>query len=281
MACCPGRESASMSPDPATGATIEVRDVHRAFEDGSTALGGVSFEVEPGSIAVLVGPSGCGKTTLLRMMGGLDAPTRGSVRVGDPSGRPVTASFAFQEPRLLPWRSAWANVALPLELAGVARAERRERAEEMLERVGLVHAVRRLPGQLSGGMRMRAAIARALVTRPQLLLLDEPFGALDEITRHVLDDLVLQLRDELGMTVVVVTHSIAEAAYLGDRIVVMAPSPGRVQRIIHPARGGRSRGTRSSPAFAALVAELTQSLAEGIAAAEPAGAGARRIGRTA
>ncbi|MFM9098331.1 MAG: ABC transporter ATP-binding protein [Phycisphaerales bacterium] len=241
----------------------------RAFEDGSVALDGVSLDVAPGSVAVLVGPSGCGKTTLLRMIAGLDCPTRGTVTVdgagaGDEGG-PAAVAIAFQEPRLLPWRSTVRNVALPLELHGVPRRERLARAREMLGLVGLADAHRKLPGQLSGGMRMRAAIARALVTRPRVLLLDEPFGALDEITRHVLDDLVLSIRSELSMTVVLVTHSIAEAAYLGDRIFVMAPAPGRVVRTVEPGFAARGPALRASVPYASLMADLLQSLGTAMA----------------
>ncbi|MFM9143934.1 MAG: ABC transporter ATP-binding protein [Phycisphaerales bacterium] len=241
----------------------------RAFEDGSVALDGVSLDVAPGSVAVLVGPSGCGKTTLLRMIAGLDCPTRGTVTVdgagaGDEGG-PAAVAIAFQEPRLLPWRSTVRNVALPLELRGVPRRERLARARAMLGLVGLADAHRKLPGQLSGGMCMRAAIARALVTRPRVLLLDEPFGALDEITRHVLDDLVLSIRSELSMTVVLVTHSIAEAAYLGDRIFVMAPAPGRVVRTVEPGFAARGPALRASVPYASLMADLLQSLGTAMA----------------
>ena len=253
------------------GAAIRAFGVSRAFEDGSVALDGVSLEVAPGSVAVLVGPSGCGKTTLLRMVAGLDRPTRGTVTVEGvgPEGAAAAVAIAFQEPRLLPWRSTVRNVALPLELRGVRRRERLARAREMLGLVGLGDAHRKLPGQLSGGMRMRAAIARALVTRPQVLLLDEPFGALDEITRHVLDDLVLAIRAELGMTVVRVTHSIAEAAYLGDRIFVMAPAPGRIVRTVEPGFAARGPALRASVPYATLMADLLHSL--GTAMAAPAG----------
>ena len=238
---------------------IEVTDVGRTFPDGTRALAGASLAVPAGSITALVGPSGCGKTTLLRMMGGLDGPTEGAVRFAS-GARPRTA-FAFQEPRLLPWRSVVSNVALPLELAGVPRGERCARAERILERVQLAGAGRKLPGQLSGGMRMRASIARALVTQPELLLLDEPFGALDEITRQSLDDLLLALWAELGMTVVVVTHSIVEAAYLGRQVVVMAPAPGRVVGCIEPGFASRTPALRATPEFAAATASLLQMLA--------------------
>ncbi|MFZ4466434.1 MAG: ABC transporter ATP-binding protein [Phycisphaerales bacterium] len=250
---------------------ITVSGVRRAFDDGTVALDGTTLSVERGSVAVLVGPSGCGKTTLLRILAGLDAPDAGTASVAPVAGEGAArVSIAFQEPRLLPWRSALRNVALPLELARAAKADRDDRARAMLSLVGLGGAERKLPGQLSGGMRMRVAIARALVTRPQVLLLDEPFGALDEITRHQLDDLVLRLRAELGMTVVLVTHAITEAAYMGDRVFVMAPSPGRVVRAFEPGFGTRDAALRASPRFAAVVADLMQSLA-GAMLAVPAG----------
>ena len=248
---------------------IEVAGVGRVFEDGFEALASASFEVPAGSLAVLVGPSGCGKTTLLRMIGGLDSPTSGVVRfLGDAGTLPSPrTAFAFQEPRLLPWRSVAANVALPLELAGVPRGERLDRAASMLERVQLAGAGRKLPGQLSGGMRMRASIARALVTEPELLLLDEPFGALDEITRHALDDMLLSLHGRLGMTVVMVTHSIVEAAYVGSQVVVMAPAPGRVVATVRPGFAQRTPALRATPEFAAATAGIMRSLAQAMVSA--------------
>ena len=240
---------------------VEASGVCRTYPDGTVALRDASFAAAAGRITALVGPSGCGKTTMLRIVGGLDRPTAGMVRVGG-EGAPPAVAFAFQEPRLLPWRSVLSNVALPLELAGVPRAERLARAGEMLGRVQLAGAERKLPGQLSGGMRMRASIARALVTRPSLLLLDEPFGALDEITRHALDDMLLGLNASLGMTVLLVTHSITEAAYLGDRVVVMAPAPGRVVRAIEPGFRARTPALRASAEFAACAAEVLRALGE-------------------
>lgn len=243
---------------------IELSHLGRVYEDGCVALAGASLELRAGSITVLVGPSGCGKTTLLRLIGGLDAPTSGRVLFHGADGllaQPRTA-FAFQEPRLLPWRTVLANVALPLELAGVPVVERAERATAMLERVGLVNAVRKLPGQLSGGMRMRASIARALVTAPQLLLLDEPFGAVDEIARHALDDLLRSLWAELGMTVVMVTHSIVEATYVGERVVVMAPAPGRIIAEIFPQFTERSSALRATAEFATVTAGVLRALGE-------------------
>ena len=243
---------------------IELSQIGRVFDDGCVALAGASLELRAGSMTVLVGPSGCGKTTLLRLIGGLDVPTSGHVLFRDTAGtlgQPRTA-FAFQEPRLLPWRTVLANVALPLELAGVTLSERTDRAAVMLERVGLGSAVRKRPGQLSGGMRMRASIARALVTAPQLLLLDEPFGAVDEIARHALDDLLRSLWAELGMTVVMVTHSIVEATYVGEQVVVMAPAPGRIVAQFTPNFRERTAALRATPEFAAVTAEVLRALGE-------------------
>ena len=254
--------------------SISVDGVGRTFADGTVALQDARFEIRGGEITALVGPSGCGKTTLMRMIGGLDSPSEGRIAFGAISGSAAPAAgraprtaFAFQEPRLLPWRSVLANVALPLELAGVPRAERLARAQSMLERVRLPSVARKLPGQLSGGMRMRAAIARALVTEPELLLLDEPFGALDEITRQALDDMLLALQAELRMTTLVITHSIVEAAYLGDRVVVMAPAPGRVVEVVEPRFAARTPALRASPEFAAVTARLLQHLASAMVAA--------------
>lgn len=239
---------------------VEASGVGRTFPDGTVALRDACFSAPAGKVTVLVGPSGCGKTTMLRIVGGLDAPTAGEVRVvGDRAPR---AAFAFQEPRLLPWRTVLSNVALPLELAGVPRGERLDRAREALRLVCLPDAERKLPGHLSGGMRMRASIARALVTRPSLLLLDEPFGALDEITRNLLDDMLLGLNASLGMTVLLVTHSITEATYLGDRVVVMAPAPGRTVRTFDPAFAARTPALRATAEFAACAADILRTLGE-------------------
>ncbi len=249
---------------------LEARGVGRVFATGVTALDGVDLEVPAGGSVALVGPSGCGKTTLLRILGGLDQPTAGTVvRSADAEH----TAFGFQEARLLPWRSVQRNIALPLELAGVPMAERMDRAAQMAKQVGLGDALQRLPGQLSGGMSMRAALARALVTRPRVLLLDEPFSALDEITRMTLDDLLLQLWQELRMTLVLVTHAITEAVYIGERVVVMAPNPGRVLRVLQPQLPARTPALRTQPAFAAAAAEVLQCMAQGMSSSAPPVAG--------
>jgi NitT/TauT family transport system ATP-binding protein len=189
------------------------------------ALGPFDLSLEPGETVALVGPSGCGKSTALRLLAGLEAPTRGEVR--RTPGRGET-SVVFQSPTLAPWLSAAANVALPLELAGAPKAKARKEAAVALARVRLAGAEKARPVQLSGGMAMRVALARALVTRPKLLLLDEPFAALDEITRRALADDLLALWAELNPAIVFVTHNVEEAVYMADRVVVMTPGPGIV-----------------------------------------------------
>jgi NitT/TauT family transport system ATP-binding protein len=192
---------------------------------GRRALGPVNLDLAEGGITALVGPSGSGKSTALRLLAGLEPPTRGQVTRA--AGRGETA-LVFQAPTLMPWASALANVALPLELAGTSRAEAHDRAAAALERVGLAGAGTLRPAQLSGGMAMRASLARALVTRPRLLLLDEPFAALDEITRRALADDVLALWAETRPAMLFVTHNVEEAVYMAEQVVVLTPGPGRI-----------------------------------------------------
>jgi len=222
----------------AAGTRVVVRDVRRVYSNGVVALDGVNLEVAPGEFVALLGPSGCGKSTLLRLVAGLDGPQGGTVKVGEERQRGATldyrtaggtgVAFVFQDAHLLPWRTVLKNAALPLELSGVERSRRLEAARAALEQVGLSDALGRYPNQLSGGMRMRVSLARALVTDPRLLLLDEPFAALDEITRHRLDEQLLDIWRRRGMTVLFVTHSISEAVFLAQRAVVLSRRPGRV-----------------------------------------------------
>ena len=207
---------------------IRVDNVSKTFKDGTSALEGVSFDLERGEFVAILGPSGCGKSTLLRLLAGLTQPSAGRI-YGAADG---DIGFVFQAPTLMPWATVEENVRLPLDLAGTARAEAQARALEMLHMVGLGDVAAAYPAALSGGMQMRSAIARALVTRPSLLLMDEPFAALDEESRFRLNDELLGLWEERGWTVLFVTHSVGEAAYLSQRALVMgergAPLKGEV-----------------------------------------------------
>ena len=205
----------------AVAASLEAVEVD--YPGRGRALGPVSLAVGEGEVVALVGPSGCGKSTALRLLAGLEGPTRGTVRRA--AGRGET-SVVFQAPTLAPWLTAAANVALPLELAGVDKAQARARADEALKAVGLGAATQAKPAQLSGGMAMRVSLARALVTRPKVLLLDEPFAALDEITRRALADDLLTLWAELKPAIVFVTHNVEEAIYMASRVLVMTSGPG-------------------------------------------------------
>jgi len=209
----------------------QVKMTFRTQQGKLWALAGVSFRVAPGEFLCIVGPSGCGKTTLLRILGGLAKPTGGSVYL---EGEPLTAprrriGFVFQKAALLPWRTVLENVTLPLEIQGVEAAEARRRAEELLELVGLAGFEGAYPHELSGGMEQRVAIARALVHDPAILLLDEPFGALDALTRERMNLELLRIWRAKRKTVVMVTHSIQEAVFLADRVLVMSPRPGRIE----------------------------------------------------
>ena len=207
------------------------RAFHSAAEGRVEAIADVSLAIEAGEFVALLGPSGSGKSTLLRLVAGLDRPDSGSVELFDATPARATRpaiGFVFQDAHLLPWRDVLGNVELPLELLGSRRDGRRSAAREAIARVGLGEAERRFPSQLSGGMRMRASLARALVIQPRLLLLDEPFAALDEITRQQLDEDLRGLWLQTGITVLFVTHSIAEAAFLAERAVVLTGRPARV-----------------------------------------------------
>jgi ABC-type nitrate/sulfonate/bicarbonate transport system ATPase subunit len=227
-------EAAGPRASGAAAGRLELRDVAVSFpagrDDRLAALGGVDLVIEPGQIVSLIGPNGSGKSTLLRVVAGLLAPERGSVHLDGESivGPDPRIGLVFQEPRLLPWRSAARNVGYPLELAGRPREERERRVGELLRLVDLEAMADRRPDELSGGMRQRAALARSLALEPRVLLLDEPFSALDELTRERLNVELLGLWARTSTTIVVVTHSIQEAIFLGDRVVVLSERPGRV-----------------------------------------------------
>jgi len=228
------------------------------------ALGPLSLQIGAGETVALVGPSGCGKSTALRLLAGLEAPTRGTVTRA--AGRGETA-VVFQAPTLAPWLSAQANVALPLELAGASQAEAYGKAAGALARVGLAGAEAKRPLQLSGGMAMRVSLARALVTEPKLLLLDEPFAALDEITRRSLADDVLALWTASKPAIVFVTHNVEEAVYMASRVVVLTRGPGRIGAdIAVPGPMPRPPHFRGEAAFRAVAEAVSDALAEGVAA---------------
>jgi NitT/TauT family transport system ATP-binding protein len=225
---------------------VGVRGVSKVFANGVEALADVSLDVQEGEFLSVLGPSGCGKSTLLRLIAGLTKPTTGAIDWS--AGKRRNLGFVFQEPTLMPWATALGNVMLPLRLAGVDRGERRERAAAALEQVGLAGFENAYPRELSGGMKMRVSIARALVTRPKLLLMDEPFAALDEITRFKLNNDLLELWRREGFTVIFVTHSVFESAFLSQRIAVMAARPGRViEQIALDAPYPRTPEYRTSP----------------------------------
>lgn len=265
---CPHESRRALAPPgaspPAAMPLVRLRGVGKRYPSGTLAVEGLDLDIEAGSFVSLLGPSGCGKSTVLRLVAGLAPASAG--RIEWPRGTP-RLGFVFQEPTLMPWQTALDNVALPLKLAGVARAERRRRAGAMLALVGLSEAASRYPRELSGGMRMRVSIARALVTEPEMLLLDEPFAALDEITRFRLNNDLLRLWEARRFTALFVTHSVFESVYLSERVVVMAASPGRLHADL-PIEGPaiREEGFRTSPAYAALCREVSATLAGAMAA---------------
>jgi NitT/TauT family transport system ATP-binding protein len=210
---------------------VALRDAGKDFPNGTRALAGLNLEVRPGEFVSLLGPSGCGKSTALRIIAGLSEPTDGIIewsQAGPEAGGGSRIGFVFQEPTLMPWATAFDNILLPLKLKGAEGDEATMRVEAVLDRVGLAAFAGAYPRELSGGMRMRVSIARALITEPQLLLMDEPFAALDEITRFSLNDDLLRMWRALRTTIIFVTHSVFESVYLSNRIAVMAPRPGRI-----------------------------------------------------
>ena len=253
------------APQTQTAPLFVLRDVEKQFDNGTLALRGINLAVEAASFVSLLGASGCGKSTILRIVAGLSQPTRGSV-VYREVARP-RISCVFQEATLMPWASALKNVLLPLSIAGVEKHEAESRARAAMEAVGLADFVRAYPRELSGGMKMRVSLARALVTRPQLLLLDEPFAALDEITRSKLNNDLAVLWREQRFTVLFVTHSVFESVYLSQRVVVLAAKPGRIfTDVTVEAPAARDETFRTSAAYgrqcAAVSAQLKGAMAE-------------------
>jgi len=259
--------------DDMSATMVDVLDLSLVYGRGARevqALDAIDLKISRGSLVSLIGPSGCGKSTLLRVLGDLLAPTSGQVTISGRAPREVRlerkTGFVFQEPALLEWRNIVQNVALPLELRGVPRSEREAKAKELIDLVGLEGFENAHPRQLSGGMRQRAAIARALSTSPDILLLDEPFGALDQITRDRLNMELARIHEMTGLTVVLVTHSIREAILLSDRIVVMTPRPGRISRIIaNDLPRPRTLDSRTHPSFETLVRLGNSELEKGYA----------------
>jgi NitT/TauT family transport system ATP-binding protein len=241
------------------GVGVSLQRISRIFPGGVEAIAGIDLEVPAGQFLAILGPSGCGKSTLLRIIAGLDEPSAGVVHVDRKS-----IAYVFQDAHLLPWRDVLHNVALPLELMGVARDARLDAAHKMIEQVGLSDATGRYPAQLSGGMRMRVSLARALVTDPELLLLDEPFAALDEITRQQLDEEIHRLWWERRKTVIFVTHSIVEATFLAQRAIMLSRRPARMV-IDHTLDlpPTRSAELRTDPKFSTEMRVLFDALDDG------------------
>ena len=256
---------------PAADAAIEINGLSLSFEtaDGPVqALSNVTLRIARGEFVSFIGPSGCGKTTLLRAVADLETPTSGSIRVNSMSPREARANraygYVFQAPALYPWRSVARNIALPLEIMGFDRKEREARVAKGLELVNLSGFGAKYPWQLSGGMQQRASIARALSFDPDLLLMDEPFGALDEIVRDMLNQQLLRLWDVTGKTVLFVTHSIPEAVFLSSHIVVMSPRPGRICDVIEcNFPRNRQLEIRETPEFIAVANRVRHGLREG------------------
>ncbi len=255
-------------------AAVEVRGASvvypaaQAHDQPVHALSDIDLRIQQGEFVSLIGPSGCGKTTLLRVIADLEPITAGQVLVNGLTPHEARLAraygYVFQAPALFPWRTVLANVMLPLQIQGRAKAEAEAVAREQLGRVGLTGFERKYPWQLSGGMQQRVSIARALGFEPKILMMDEPFGALDEITRDGLNEQLQQLWQRERRTVVFVTHSIAEAVYLSTRIVVMSPRPGRILKVIESTLpDARHLGLRDTPEFMALAHEVREGLADG------------------
>lgn len=255
---------------PVSVPAVEVTDIHRVFSTGRgtvTALEAANLTVAPGEFVSLIGPSGCGKSTLLRLIADLDEPTSGTIsvfgRTARQARREQAYGIAFQQAGLLPWRTVRANIELPLQLHGTQASVRRKRADELLGMVGLTEFADSFPDQLSGGMQQRVAIARSLAESPRLLLMDEPFGALDEMTRERMQNELVRICAETGAAVVFVTHSIPEAVFLSDRVFVMSARPGRIKEVLQMrlgTAGERGENLREETAFYAAITAVREAL---------------------
>ncbi|MEP1610642.1 MAG: ABC transporter ATP-binding protein [Roseobacter sp.] len=244
---------------------IEIRNVHKTFGNGTEAIRDMSLSISPGEFISFLGPSGCGKSTALKMIAGLLSASKGEILMdghhAGQSGDTGDTGYVFQEATLMPWTTVFENVYLPLRLQGMSRKTAAPIVTDMLAKVGLSKFHQSYPRELSGGMKMRVSIARALVTKPKLLLLDEPFAALDEITRFKLNNDVLRLWEENDLTVIFVTHSVFESVYMSSRVVVMGARPGRViEEIDLPPGHGRTDEYRTSAEFAANARVVTHAL---------------------
>jgi len=244
---------------------IEIASLTKQYGDGGPVLAGVNLVVRKREFISIIGPSGCGKSTILKLISGLAVPTSGTIRVEGmtPQNAREIVSFIFQDPTLLPWRTVTDNVGLGLELEGMPGHEREKKISTLLELVGLRHVAEAYPRELSGGMKMRVSIARALATNPRLLLLDEPFAALDEMSRDRLNEEILRMRAEQKWTAVFVTHSVSEAVFLADRVVVLAPNPGRIHAEFSvELPSPRTSAIRNSAQFDAAVGHVSHTLRE-------------------
>jgi NitT/TauT family transport system ATP-binding protein len=247
---------------------IELTGATKQYGNGRAVLDALDLEIQKGEFVTLLGPSGCGKSTLLKLIAGLTGPTTGTIRVDGmtPKNARELISFIFQDATLLPWRNVLRNLCLGLELERESKARQENKAKELLEMVGLQEVSKAYPRELSGGMKMRVSIARALATNPRLLLMDEPFAALDEMSRDRFNEELLRLREEQNWTGVFVTHSVAEAVFLSTRIVILAPNPGRIHTTLavdfpFP----RTAALRATPEFDALAGEVSRALRGAIA----------------
>lgn len=262
----PSQEQASQ--EQTEQGAVEILGVNKTFLPGSAsqviALTDIDLSIEPGSFTTLIGPSGCGKSTLLRLVAGLTEPTEGSVSVNGKTANQARKDrdygMAFQTASLFDWRTVRKNIELPLELLGWSRSERRRRAEEMLELVQLPEFAHSYPRELSGGMQQRVAIARALAFRPTLLLMDEPFGALDEMTREHMQAELLRMWRETGTTIIFITHSIPEAVFLSTQVCVMSPRPGQITAKVDVSLGERTEETRDRDEFFDFIVQVREAL---------------------